>query len=138
MELEHKKYWLLLYGLIIGALFDIFFYNKTLGISYFIFIILILVILLVRFLGDIIKRIFVPFSFIHRPFLTLSRITDHSSKDSKTRILPKVIIGILISIPILAIILWLLSSADIVFKNFFINIPILKIFKNFVLIILIS
>ncbi|MCL5071126.1 MAG: DUF4173 domain-containing protein [Actinobacteria bacterium] len=203
MELEHKKYWLLLYGLIIGMLFDIFFYNKTLGISYFIFIVLILTILLVsfwgslkklnnlawlftvpilllsstffiysnqilrilnyliipllmimlsslvanlnrsdwsdiRFLGDIVKRIFVPFRFIHRPFLALSRITDNSSKNSKTRILPKVIIGILISIPILAIVLWLLSSADFVFKNFFINIPLLKIFKHFLLIILIS
>jgi len=203
MELERKKYWLLLYGLIIGALFDIFFYNKTLGISYFIFIILILVILLVsfwgslknlnnlawlfvvpilllsstffiysnqilktlnylivplliimlsslvsnsnrsdwsdiRFVGDIIKRIFVPFSFIHRPFITLSRITDHSSKDSKTRILPKIVIGILISVPILAIVLWLLSSADIVFKNYFINIPLLKIFKHFILIVFCS
>jgi hypothetical protein len=203
MELDRKKYWLLLYGLIIGALFDIFFYNKTLGISYLIFIILILVVLLVsfwgslkklnnlawlftvpilllsstffiysnqvlrilnylivpllmimlsslsanlnrsdwsdiRFLGDIAKRIFVPFRFIHRPFLALSRMTDHRSKDSKTRVLPKVIIGILISIPILAIILWLLSSADIVFKNFFINIPLLKIFKHFLLIFLIS
>jgi len=203
MELERKKYWLLFYGLIVGALFDIFFYNKTLGISYLIFIVLILVILLVsfwgslkklknltwlftvpvlllsstyfiysnqvlrilnylivplliiilsslvanlnrsdwsdiRFLGDIAKRIFVPFRFIHRPFLALSRMTDHSSKDSKTRVLPKVIIGILISIPILAIILWLLSSADIVFKNFFTNIPLLKIFKHFLLIILVS
>lgn len=203
MGLERKKYLLLLYGLIIGVLFDIFFYNKTLGISYIIFVVLIMAVLLasfwgslkklnnlawifiapilllsstffiysnqilrilnylivpllviilislvanlnrsdwsdIRFLGDIAKRIFVPFRFIHRPFLTLSRMTDHSSKDSKTRILPKVIIGILISIPILAIVLWLLSSADIVFKNFFINIPLLKIFKHFLLIILVS
>jgi hypothetical protein len=203
MELERKKYWLLLYGLIIGGSFDIFFYNKTLGISYLIFIVLILVVLLVsfwgslkklnnlawlftvpillisstffiysnqvlkilnylivpiliimlsslvanlnksdwsdiRFMGDIAKRIFVPFRFIHRPFLTLSRIADHSGKDSKGRVLPKVILGILISIPILAIILWLLSSADIVFKNIFINIPLLKIFKHFLIIILVS
>jgi hypothetical protein len=203
MELERKKYWLLLFGLIIGVSFDIFFYNKTLGISYLIFIVLTLVVLLVsfwgslkklnnlawlftvpilllsstffiysngvlkvlnylivpvliiilsslvanvnksdwsdiRFIGDIAKRIFVPFRFIHGPFLTLSRITDHSGKDSKSRVLPKVIIGILISIPILAIILWLLSSADIVFKNIFINIPLLKIFKHFLIIILVS
>ena len=203
MELERKKYWLLLFGLIIGAAFDIFFYNKTLGISYLIFIILVLTVLLVifwgspkklnnlnwlfaipvlllsstffiysnqvlkvlnyliipiliiiisslvaninksdwsdiRFMGDIAKRIFVPFRFIHRPFLILSRMTDRSGKNSKSRILPKVIIGILISIPILAIILWLLSSADIVFKNIFINIPLLKIFKHFLLIISVS
>jgi hypothetical protein len=203
MELEHKKYWLLLYGLIIGVSFDIFFYNKTLGISYLIFIVLILLALLVsfwgslkklnnltwlftvpllllsstffiysnqvlkilnylivpiliimfgslvanlnksdwsdiRFIGDIAKRIFLPFRFIHRPFLTLSRMADHSGKDSKSRVLPKVIIGMVISIPILAIVLWLLSSADIVFKNIFINIPVLKIFKHFLVIILVS
>jgi hypothetical protein len=203
MELERKKYWLLLYGLIIGVSFDIFFYNKTLGISYLIFIVLILALLFlsfwgslkklnnfawlfivpvlllsstffiysnqvlkilnylivpiliiilsslvanlnksdwsdIRFIGDIAKRVFVPFRFIHRPFLTLSRMTDQSGKDSKSRILPKVFIGILISIPILAIILWLLSSADIVFKNFFINIPVFKIFKHFLIIILVS
>ncbi|MCL5771299.1 MAG: DUF4173 domain-containing protein [Actinobacteria bacterium] len=203
MELERKKYWLLLFGLIIGVSFDIFFYNKTLGISYIIFIVLVLVVFLasfwgclkklnnqalffvipilllsstffifsnqvfrilnylivpilvimlsslvaninksdwsdIRFIGAIAKRIFVPFRFIHRPFLTLSRMTDNSSKGSKSRILPKVVIGILISIPLLAIILWLLSSADIVFKNIFINIPLLKIFKHFLIIISVS
>ena len=203
MELERKKYWLLLFGLILGVSFDIFFYNKTLGISYIIFIVLVLAVFLasfwgclkklnnqawffvipilllsstffifsnqvfkilnylivpilvimlsslvaninksdwsdIRFIGDIAKRIFVPFRFIHRPFLTLSRMTDNSSKGSKSRILPKVVIGILISIPLLAIILWLLSSADIVFKNIFINIPLLKIFKHFLIIISVS
>jgi len=203
MELERKKYWLLLLGLIIGVSFDILFYNKTLGISYLIFIVLVLVVLLVsfwgalkklnnlawffavpilllsstffiysnqvlktlnylivpilifilsslvakvnksdwsdiRFIGDIAKRIFVPFRFIHRPFLILSRLTDSKGKDSKSRILPKVIIGILISIPILALILWLLTSADIVFKNIFINIPLLKLFKHFLIIASVS
>ena len=164
MEVERKKYWLLLYGLIIGVSFDIFFYNKTLGISYLIFIVLALAVLLVsfwgslkklsnlswlfavpilllsstffiysnqvlkilnyiivpiliimlsslvanlnrsdwsdiRFIADVAKRIFVPFRFIHRPFLTLSPMADRSGKDSKSRVLPKVIIGILISIP---------------------------------------
>ena len=200
MELERKKYWLLLFGLILGVSFDILFYNRTLGISYIIFIVLvlavfsasfwgclkklnnqswfflipilllsstffifsnqifknlnylivpILVIMLsslvlninksdwsdIRFIGDIAKRIFIPFRFIHMPFLTLSRMTDNSSKN---RILPKVVIGILISIPLLAIILWLLSSADIVFKNIFISIPLLKIFKHFLIIISVS
>jgi len=202
MELEHKKYWLLFYGLIIGVAFDIFFYNKTLGISYLIFIVLILLILLgsfwgslkklnnlawlftvpillltvtffiysnqvlkilnylivpiliimfsslvtkvnrsdwsdIRFIGDIAKRIFVPFGFIHKPFLTLFKIADHRDKDSKSRVLPKVFIGILISVPILAIIIWLLSSADIVFKNLFLNIPISKIIKHFLVIIIV-
>lgn len=92
----------------------------------------------IRFIGDIAKRIFVPFGFIHKPFLTLFKITDHRGKDSKSRILPKVFIGILISVPILAIIIWLLSSADIVFKNLFLNIPVSKIIKHFLVITIVS
>jgi len=203
MELEHKKYWLLFYGLIIGVSFDIFFYDKTPGISYLVFIVLILLIFLgsfrgslrklnnlmwlfivpillltvtffiysnqilrilnylivpiliimfsslvtevnksdwsdIRFIGDIAKRIFVPFGFIHKPFLTLFRINVYGGKDSKSRVLPKVFLGILISVPILAIIIWLLSSADIVFKNLFLNINISKIIKHFFVIITVS
>jgi len=203
MELERKKYWFLFYGLIIGVSFDIFFYEKTLGISYLIFIILILLILLgsfwgslrklnnlmwlftvpillltitffiysnqilrilnflivpiliimfsslitrvnrsdwsdIRFIGDIAKRIFVPFGFIHKPFSTLFRINIHGGNDSKSRVLPKIFLGILISVPILAIIIWLLSSADIVFKNLFLNIPISRIIEHFLVIIIVS
>ncbi|MHB1346852.1 MAG: DUF4153 domain-containing protein, partial [Candidatus Humimicrobiaceae bacterium] len=92
----------------------------------------------IRFIGDMAKRVFVPFRFIHMPFLTLSRITDGSSKDSKKRVLPKIIFGILLSIPILAVILWLLSSADIVFRDFFVNIPLSKIFRHFLVIFSVS
>lgn len=203
MELENKKYWLLLYGLIIGVSFDILFHDKTLGISYLIFAILILLIFLVsfrnslkklnnlmwlfvipalllaatffihsnqvlkilnylivpiliimfsvlvtginksgwadiRFIGDIAKRIFMPFGFIHKPFLALSRIDAPGSKGSRSRVLPKVLLGILISVPILAIIIWLLSSADIVFKDLFLNIPVSKIIKHFLVIIIVS
>jgi cell shape-determining protein MreD len=56
MELERKKYWLLLFGLIIGVTFDILFYNKTLGISYLIFVVLILLILLLSF-WDSLKKL---------------------------------------------------------------------------------
>ncbi len=203
MVLEHKKYWLLFYGLIIGVSFDILFYDKTLGISYLIFIILILLISLVsfrdsfkklnniiwlfmipvlllaatffiysnqvlkilnylivpfliimfsalitgvnksnwpdiRFIGDIVKRIFVPLGFIHKPFLALSRADISGSKESRSKVLPKVFLGILISVPILAIIIWLLSSADIVFKDLFLNIPVSKIVKHFLVIITVS
>src|SRR4030042_1842664 len=203
MELERKKYLFLFYGLVIGVSFDILFYDKTPGISYLIFIVLILLILLgsfwgslrklnnlmwlftvpillltftffiysnqilgilnflivpiliimlsslitkvnrsdwsdIRFIGDIAKRIFVPFGFIHKPFLTLFKITDQRGDDSKSRILPKIFLGILISVPILAIIIWLLSSADIVFKNLFLNIPISRIFNHFLVIIIVS
>ena len=50
MEIERKKYWLLLYGLIIGIVFDILFYNKTLGISYPIFIFMVIAVLALIFL----------------------------------------------------------------------------------------
>src|SRR4030043_1516334 len=55
MELERKKYCFLFYGLIIGVSFDILFYDKTLGISYLIFIVLILLILLGSFWGSLKK-----------------------------------------------------------------------------------
>jgi hypothetical protein len=199
MEIEKKKYWLLLYGLIIGIVFDIFFYNKTLGISYPVFIIVILsitafvfwrkykdldnkawlwsipiivlsvtftiysnqvlkilnfiiipylVIMMIalvsktnrtdwadlRFLGDFFKRVFVPLRYIHMPFITFFRMTDSKDK-KKRRIFPRIAIGILISIPILAIIIWLLSSADIIFKDLFISIPISRIIKHFFIVL---
>ncbi|MEA2015314.1 MAG: DUF4173 domain-containing protein [Actinomycetota bacterium] len=203
MELEHKNYWLLFYGLIIGVSFDILFYDKTPGISYLIFTFLILLILIIsfrsslkklknimwlfsipvlslastffiysnqvlkilnfliipiliiilsilvtdinksnwpdiRFIGDIIKRIFVPLGFIHKPFQALSRMEAPGSKENRSKILPKILLGILISVPILAIIIWLLSSADIIFKDLFLNIPVSKIIKHFFVIIIVS
>jgi hypothetical protein len=203
LELERKKYWLLLYGIIIGVSFDILFYDRTLGISYLIFTVLILIIFLlslrgsfkkshslmwlflapvvllastffiysnqvlkilnyliapvlvimlvtlvmglnksnwpdIRFIWDIIKRIFVPLGFIHKPFLALSRIDTPESNKGRVKVLPKVLLGILISIPVLAIIIWLLSSADIIFKDLFLNIPISKIIKHFLVIFIVS
>ncbi|MBM3708601.1 MAG: DUF4173 domain-containing protein, partial [Actinobacteria bacterium] len=198
-----KRYTFLLYGAVIGTIFDIFFYNKTMGISYPVFItvifllftavfignlkklnrrawllpipilllsltffiysnqvlrtlnyLLIPVLMLmfffiaakvnrydwsdIRFISDIARRVFVPFRFIHRPFIELSGAAssgaDNSGGKAKSRTLTRVLIGLLISIPLIAVILWLLSSADIVFKNYFTNIPLLKIFKHFIVI----
>ena len=208
----YRKYWIFLYGAILGAVFDIFFYNKTLGISYPLFILIILSIIFltfwgnvkelrnwswffavpamllsltfflysnqllktlnyflipiliitlaskvagvnradwsdIRFVGDIAKRVFVPFRFIHRPFMEVPEAGDktdcagdenNNKRKGKGRLATKIIAGFLISIPILAIILWLLTSADIVFKNFFINIPAAKIFKHFLIIASVS
>jgi hypothetical protein len=134
---ELKRYMILLYAIIAGVLFDILFYNKTLGISYLIFVAITIVIIAaafkqsdkklnkrawffsvpvillsstyfifsnqilrtlnflvvplliimmailvakvnkrdwsdIGFIGDMAKRIFVPFRFIHRPFISLS------------------------------------------------------------------
>jgi len=200
MELERKKYWILLYGLIVGISFDVLFYDKTLGISYPVYVVLVLLIFIasfwgslrklnnliwfftvpilllaatfliysnqilkilnylivpflvimfsslvagvnksdwsdIRFIGDIVKRVFVPFGFIHKPFVTLFRLNVSEGREGRSRVLPKVLLGILISVPVLAIIIWLLSSADIVFKNLFVNIPVSKIIKHFLLVI---
>jgi len=200
MELERKKYWILLYGLIVGISFDVLFYDKTLGISYPVYVVLILLIFIasfwgslrklnnliwffavpilllaatfliysnqilkilnylivpflvimfsslaagvnrsdwsdIRFMGDIVKRVFVPFGFIHKPFVTLFRLDVREGREGRSRVLPKVLLGILISVPVLAIIIWLLSSADIVFKNLFVNIPVSKIIKHFLVVI---
>lgn len=200
MELERKKYWILLYGLIVGISFDVLFYDKTLGISYPVYVVLILLIFIasfwgslrklnnliwlfavpillisatffiysnqilkilnylivpflvimfsslaagvnrsdwsdIRFIGDMAKRVFVPFGFIHKPFVTLFRLNVREGREGRSRVLPKVLLGILISVPVLAIIIWLLSSADIVFKNLFVNIPVSKIIKHFLVVI---
>ena len=202
MEIERKKYWLLLYGLIIGIVFDIFFYDRTLGISYPVFICLVIVVLVFiflktygilekkawiwvapilvlsitfsiysnqilkilnfviipyllimlsalvsklnradwadfRFLTDFFKRIFLPLRHIHMPFITLFRMTD-SKEGKKGRIFTRIALGLIISIPILAVIIWLLSSADIIFKDIFFNIPISKIIKHFFVVLAVS
>ncbi|MBN2072398.1 MAG: DUF4173 domain-containing protein [Actinobacteria bacterium] len=185
-----------------GIVFDVFFYNKTLGISYPVFILLILTITVfiffkahdrlenrtwiwaapililsitfaiysnqvlkvlnsiiipylvimmislvsatnraewsdIRFLADFFKRVFTPFRYIHMPFITFSRMQDRGGENKK-RIFPRVAIGVLISIPILAIIIWLLSSADIVFKDLFINIPVSNIVRHFFLVLAVT
>ena len=196
----------IIYGIITAVVFDILFYNKTLGISYPVFIILLLslvnvefrknikilnksawfftvpimllsltffiysnpvlkilnyllipllvlmfIILLtkinksdwsnIRFVADIVKRIFVPIRFIHRPFMGLSE-TGEGSNSSKgkiaNRLVFKILTGVLISVPILALILWLLTSADLVFKDIFINIPVFTAFKHFLLVIVVA
>lgn len=202
MEIDKKKYWVLLYGLIIGVVFDLFFYDKTLGISYPTFILLImaltalvfikgyhrldhrawiwtipilmlsitfalysnqvlkvlnfliipyLLIMMIslvsatnraewsdiRFLADFLKRIFTPLRYIHIPFTTFFGPQDKDNK-TKKNIFPKIALGVLISIPLLALIIWLLSSADIVFKDLFVSISVSKIIKHFLLILVIT
>lgn len=202
VESKKKKYQILLYGLAIGIVFDLFFYDRTLGISYPIFMIIILaaaalafagkygdiskiswiwvlpVLLLsatfaiysnqvlkilnfivipylaimtislvsgtnranwadIRFLADFYKRIFVPFRYIHMPFVTFFRTTDGKGSSSR-RVLPRIAIGILVSVPVLAVIIWLLSSADVVFRDLFVNIPISKIIKHFFVILAVT
>jgi hypothetical protein len=90
-----------------------------------------------RFLADFFKRIFVPLSYIHKPFIAFFNMTG--GKDGKKgKIVTKIALGLIISIPILALIIWLLSSADIIFKDVFLDIPISKILKHFFTILAVS
>ncbi len=200
------KFRFILYGFLTGIIFDILFYNKTLGVSYPVFIIFLLILFIVefrknlkllnkyawlfvvpilllsltffiysnpvlkilnyllipllvlmfiiilakinksdwsniRFVGDIVKRIFVPIRFIHRPFTGLAETGadgDGSKGKTANRPLLKILTGILISVPILALILWLLTSADLVFKDLFINIPVFTAFKHFLLVVAVA
>ena len=90
-----------------------------------------------RFLADFFKKAFIPFRYIHMPFITFFRMTDGRDRKER-RILPRIAMGILISIPLLAIMIWLLSSADIIFKDLFINIPIARIIKHFFIVLAIT
>jgi len=91
-----------------------------------------------RFIADIIKRIFVPFGNILKPFTTFFGMLSFDTGDKRKTVALKVFIGVIISIPLLAIIIWLLSSADIVFKNLFINIPFWTMFKHILIVLPIS
>jgi len=193
----------IIYGIVTGIVFDILFYNKTLGVSYPVFITFLLILVIVefwknlnllnkparlfvvpilllsltffiysnhvlkilnyllipllilmfiillakinksdwsniRFTGDIAKRIFVPVRFIHRPFTGLADSGNSGKGKTANRSLLKILTGILISVPILALILWLLTSADLVFKDIFINIPVFTAFKHFLLVIAVA
>jgi len=201
--LKRSKYLLLLFGLIVGVFFDILFYNKTLGISYPIFIVVLFLIFFIsmqsskihvnkrawilavpilvlsttfclysntvlkalnyliipvlvivlsilvsginkanwsdfRFIADIAKRVFVPFGSIHKPFITFFKMVGLDTKDNKKAVALKILAGVVISIPILIVVILLLSSADIVFKNLFINIPLAKIIKHAAVILAVS
>jgi len=202
LEIEKKKYLLILYGLIIGVVFDILFYNKTTGISYPIFILLVTGVLVLiflktygglekkawiwivpvillsitssiysnqilkilnfmiipylmimlavyvsklnradwadlRFLADFFKRIFIPLRYVHMPFIAFFRMTE-GKEGKRGRIVTKIALGLVISIPVLAVIILLLSSADIIFKDIFLNIPASKIIKHFFVILAVS
>jgi hypothetical protein len=201
--LKRAKYLLLLFGLVVGVFFDILFYNKTLGISYPIFIVVLFLIFFIsvqsskihvnrrawilavpilvlsttfclysntvlkvlnyliipvlvivlsilvsginranwtdfRFIADIIKRVFVPFGSIHKPFITFFGMVGLDTKDNKKTVALKILTGVVISIPILIVVILLLSSADIVFKNLFVNIPLVKIIKHAAAILAVS
>lgn len=91
-----------------------------------------------RFIADILKRICISFGSIHKPFTIFFGMTSLDAKDKKKTVALKIIIGTIISAPILILIIWLLSSADTVFKNLFTDIPFWSIIKHIMIILPIS
>lgn len=91
-----------------------------------------------RFIADIIKRILIPFESIHKPFTIFFGMISLDNRDKRKIAALKIFIGVIISVPLLAIIIWLLSSADIVFKNLFTDIPFWTMIKHVIIVLLVS
>jgi len=91
-----------------------------------------------RFIADMIKRILIPFRSIHKPFTIFFGMISLDSRDKRKTVASKIFIGVIISVPLLAIIIWLLSSADIVFKNLFTDIPFWTMVKHIFIVLPIS
>lgn len=91
-----------------------------------------------RFIADMIKRILIPFGSIHKPFTTFFGMISLDTGDKRKTVALKIFIGVIISVPLLAIIIWLLSSADIVFKNLFTDIPFWTTIKHVFIVLPIS
>jgi hypothetical protein len=206
-----KARWILIYSLFLGIFFVFLFYKKSLGISYFLFllfmygfffwvlrkkisfqwnfgwIVMISVLLLslsfgyhsnvlllyinfllipflfvvsillisrqhvykwsqFEFVAEAIKNVFqLPFEYIFYPFkIQWSDFQNKSSKETRNTI-KNVCIGIFISIPLLLIVVWLLSSADVVFGEqlssfleHFQNIPLVDIVWQMILVFLVT
>lgn len=73
----------------------------------------------IRFISDLLNAMFVR-TLVHipKPFKLISKMIKRKTKNSgKVSVVGKVIIGLLLSIPLMAIIIALLSEADIVFSQ---------------------
>ncbi|MGE5474457.1 MAG: DUF4153 domain-containing protein [Ignavibacteriales bacterium] len=77
----------------------------------------------IKFLEDLCISIFVrPFENIPKPFQMIEEIISNRIKNKKVTVASKVLLGLLISIPIVVMVIALLASADQVFQHFTENI----------------
>ncbi|MGE5329290.1 MAG: DUF4153 domain-containing protein [Deltaproteobacteria bacterium] len=77
----------------------------------------------IKFLKDLSSSVFgKPFKNIQIPFLMMKEILSKKVKDKKTTAAVKVLIGLLISVPLVIMVVTLLASADQVFQHFTSNI----------------
>lgn len=76
-----------------------------------------------RIVFDLLNAIFVrTLAHIFKPFNLVSEIIKRKQSSSKVSVLSKVVIGLLISVPLLAVVILLLSEADEVFGHWIGNI----------------
>lgn len=201
MKEENKKYYLISFAVILGLLVDYLFYGKPLGVSFFVFILILIIfslILIKKFQQKLFKTQYLllipivlfsamifcrsssfltffnilfslflislfftlfleknlldfnlskyfisPLSFILNSFERSARVIDNIINQSQTvrrfgsPEFKSAIRGIIISIPVLAIFIWLLSSADIVFQKYLDRLLVINIDIEIVLRILI-
>lgn len=139
-KIKNRKGLLLMIPIVLLSMSYLIFDNETFGILnipiiYILFLLLYIFTIKPKFkltniLSDIIYLMFTPFTYIKRLFLVtngkLSKLFETSSNTKK------IFLSILIVIPIVAIILILLGSADMIFRNIFNNIysNISKIFND--------
>jgi hypothetical protein len=83
----------------------------------------------VRFLDDIVNGIFTrTFCHINKLFALNLGSLNPTKSDKKQEVVKKILIGLLISLPLLLVIILLLASADLVFSHYFEQ--IINWFKN--------
>lgn len=74
------------------------------------------------------NSVYKTFSNLFKPFAVIARILKPKTDTEKYVVLKKVVIGLIISVPLLLIIVGLLASADQIFQNYVSKIP--KLFEN--------
>ncbi len=143
---KKEKTWYI--SIFIGLLSFNFFLSKNIIFRFFNFILIILLfvsmsLLLIKkekkdwdkpsFFKKIIPTIFSPFEYFSRPYQFIYRIIlSKKEKKEKNETIRKVLIGLLISFPILFILISLLASADMIFHKMLQGYPnlIATFFKN--------
>lgn len=81
------------------------------------------------FIYDILYSMFIRmFGYISKPFAMVSRLMSRVVRNEKYTIVGRVVVGLMISLPLIMVIISLLSSADEIFAHFTGN--FLSVFKN--------
>jgi hypothetical protein len=83
----------------------------------------------IRFIKDFFyNSVYKTFLNLFKPFVVLARLLNAKTDTEKYVVFKKVVIGLIISLPLLLIIVGLLASADQIFQNYVSKIP--RLFEN--------